>query len=254
VVVAHRTSIGAVGAPWQAAGMVEFSNRDLSGSRFKIVDLSGSRFSDLDLSGARIRGAYADELELDGAFGRLVVNGVDVVPLVEAELDRLDPERPLMRPRDADGFRAAWPVVERRWAATVDRARRLPPELLHERVEDEWSFIETLRHLVFATDAWVRRAVLGDPTPYDPLGLPHSEMEDVPGVVQRHLDARPSLDEVLALRADRMATVAEVLAGLTDERLAGMTDPVLEPGYPASEEWEHRGFAERDLAILESRL
>ena len=32
----------------------------------------------------------------------------------------------------------------------------LPPDLLHERVDDEWSFIETLRHLVFATDAWVR--------------------------------------------------------------------------------------------------
>jgi hypothetical protein len=26
-----------------------------------------------------------------------------------------------------------------------------------------WSFIETLRHLVFATDSWIRRAMLGDP-------------------------------------------------------------------------------------------
>lgn len=31
--------------------------------------------------------------------------------------------------------------------------------------------IETLRHLAFATDAWIRRAVLGDPAPWDPLDL-----------------------------------------------------------------------------------
>lgn len=41
----------------------------------------------------------------------------------------------------------------------------MDPELLHERVEGEWSFIETLRHLVFATDAWVKRAILGEPHP-----------------------------------------------------------------------------------------
>jgi DinB family protein len=247
--------------------MVEFIERDLSGSRFKIVDLSGSRFSDLNLSGALFRGAWAEELELDGYFGSLVVNGIDVMPFVRSEMDRLDPERPLMRPEDADGFRVAWPIVEQRWAETVERARRLPPELLDERVDDEWSFIETLRHLVMATDAWVLRALLGDPTPYHPLGLPHSELDDPSGTVPRDLDARPSLDEVLAVRADRMARVAAVIADLTDERLAGMTEPVLEPGYPESEsypvrrcigaildeEWEHRRFAERDLAVLESR-
>jgi hypothetical protein len=43
----------------------------------------------------------------------------------------------------------------------------LDPALLHESVAGEWSFTETLRHLVFATDAWVRRAVLGDPAERD---------------------------------------------------------------------------------------
>ena len=96
----------------------------------------------------------------------------------------------------------------------------MAPDLLHERVDDEWSFIETLRHLVFATDAWVSRAILGQPSPWDPLGLPHDEMPDEPGVPWDE-DARPSLDQVLALRADRMATVRRVLAGLTDAELAG---------------------------------
>ena len=73
---------------------------------------------------------------------------------------------------------------------------------------------------------------------------------------------------MLALRADRMATVRQVIAELTDEQLAGMTEPVPEPGYPEpesfavrrclrailNEEWEHRLYAERDLAVLERRL
>jgi hypothetical protein len=116
---------------------------------------------------------------------------------------------------------------------------------------------------VFATDCWARRAILGDPAPWDPLDLPWDEMPDTPGV-PRDRDARPSLDEVLALRADRMATVRQIIAGLTDDQLAGSTEPVLEPGWPESEsflvkevlatiineEWWHRRFAERDLDAL----
>jgi hypothetical protein len=34
----------------------------------------------------------------------------------------------------------------------------------------------------FATDSWVGRAILGDPSPWNPLDLPWDEMPDVPGV------------------------------------------------------------------------
>ncbi|MEV4262198.1 DinB family protein [Kribbella sp. NPDC049584] len=181
----------------------------------------------------------------------------------DAEQNRRQADLANMSPTDADGYREAWELLERLWAETVERARALPEDLLHESVDGEWSFIETQRHLVFATDAWVRRAVLGDPAPWDPLDLPHDEMPDIPGV-PRDRAVRPSLDEVLALRADRMATVREVFAELTDERLGEMTVPVMEPGYPESEsftvsrclgcilseEWQHRIYAERDLAVL----
>ena len=161
-------------------------------------------------------------MDISGGVENLRVNGVDVVPLVEAELNRRYPDRAKMRPADADGFREAWAILERLWPQTVERARGLAPELLHQQVDGEWSFIETLRHLVFATDAWVRRAILGEPSPWDPLDLPHDEMPDEPSV-PRDRAARPSLDEVLALRADRMATVRQVLADLTDEQ-AGRRD------------------------------
>jgi hypothetical protein len=246
--------------------MAEFTDDDLQGSRFENVDLTGARFHNVDLTGARIRGALLVDVDINGAVDNVRINDVDVGPLVEAELNRRYPERTKLHPADADGFREAWAVIERSWPSTVERARQLAPELLHERVDGEWSFIETLRHLVFAIDAWVKRAMLGDPSPYDPLDLPHDEMGDEPSVPSDH-EARPTLDQVLALHADRIAVVREVMAGLTDEVLAGSTDPIPAPGYPPAgtyavrrclqavviEEWEHRLYAERDLAVLEAR-
>ena len=177
----------------------------------------------------------------------------------------LSDERVKMRPTTPAGYREAWDVVERLWADTVERASRVDPELLHESVDGEWSFIETLRHLVFATDSWIRRAILGDPSPWDPLDLPWDEMPHTPGV-PRDRAVRPSLNVVLQLRRDRMSTVGGVVDGLTDETLDGHTEPVAGPGWPPSrrfpvreclsiilnEEWEHRLYAERDLDALEA--
>jgi DinB superfamily/Pentapeptide repeats (8 copies) len=256
--------------------MADFIHADLRGSRFEHVDLSGAQLRAVDLTGARLHavdltGVVMRNVELAGTdihgeIGNLTINGVDIGPLVDAELDRRYPDRAKMRPADPAGFREAWEILERLWGQSVERARRLPPELLHESVDGEWSFIETLRHLVFATDAWVRRAILGDPSPWDPLDLPWDEMPDTPGI-PRDRGVRPSLEAVLELRRDRMSTVRQVIAGLTGESLDGHTEPVEGPGWPPprsypvrecllcilSEEWEHRLYAERDLDALRAR-
>jgi len=256
--------------------MPDFSEQDLHDSLFQGTDLRKSTFRGADLSGARLyavdldhvvmRGVSLVDVDIHGEIERLFVNGVDVAPYVNAELDRRHPERAGMRPTDPAGFRAAWDVLERLWDGTVARARRLEPGLLHESVDGEWSFIETLRHLAFATDCWVSRAILGDPRPWHPLGLPWDEMRDTPGV-PRDRTARPSLDEALAVRRGRAATVRKLLDALTEQRLDAETEPVPGPGYPPpgrypvrtcllcilNEEWEHRLYAERDLAVLEAR-
>jgi len=244
----------------------QFVQVDLSGAQFQTVDLSRTRFKGIDLHDVVMRGVELLNVDIHGEIQNVTVNGVDIAPLVYAELDRRYPDRVKMRPEDPQGFQEAWTILERLWAGTVERARRLPPEQLHESVDGEWSFIETLRHLVFATDAWIRRAMLGDPAPWDPLDLPWDEMPDIEGV-PRDRDARPSLDTVLVLRRDRMATVRQVVDGLTDESLAGTTTPVEAAGWPRpdsypvrvclrtilNEEWEHRLYAERDLAVLAAR-
>lgn len=247
-----------------------FEHVDLTGARFRLVDLADARLHNVDLSRAKLTGVVLEGAVVDGALDGLVLNGVEVAPLVEAELDRRHPDRALMRPTDPAGFRTAWDRLGELWDGTVARARALEarsPGLVHERVEGEWSFVETLRHLLFATDAWVCRALQGERAPYHPLGVPHEESASEPGVPWDP-DARPTLEEVLAARADRRERVAAVLRDLTKEDLAGRTEPVDAPGYPPpdayrvdrvlrcvlGEEWEHRLFAERDLDALEARL
>jgi uncharacterized damage-inducible protein DinB len=267
--------------------MVQFSNEDLTDSKFQRVDLAGSRFllarfggaefrgcafagsrfRVIEMDGVTMRGVELNDVEISGDIGNLKINGVEVGPLVEAELDRRHPERVLLRPADAAGFRRAWDVVERLWDGTVERARGLDAEQLHESVDGEWSFIQTLRHLVLVTDGWIRRAALGDPSPFHRLGLPWDDPDEtraLPAGLTRDRDARPSLEEVLELRRDRMATVRKLVDGSTDASLDEDTEPVQAPGWPESrsyrvrnlllhvfhEEWEHRLYAERDLDAL----
>ena len=262
--------------------MTDFTEQDLGGSSFHRVNLVGATFreahmTDLDvrevnLSGTRVRAAYLDgvrmtgvevpDLEIYGELGRLVVNGVDVVPLVEAELDRRHPDRVLMRPTDVAGFARAFDALDRLWATTVEKARALPPAALHEQVDEEWSFTETLRHLGFAHACWVGGVVLADPSPWHPLDLPWDEAPTVEGVPWDR-DVRPSLDEVLAVRAQRRATVQSVLDDLTDDGLSREVSSATAFMSDAehldvaqclrvvlTEEWEHRLYAERDLATL----
>src|SRR5690606_35680523 len=86
----------------------------------------------------------------------------------EAELNRRFPGRADRRATDPDGLRAAWAALERTWAATLARVAAMPAGTVDVSVDGEWSFAQTLRHLVFATDMWLGRAILQIDQPFHP--------------------------------------------------------------------------------------
>jgi uncharacterized damage-inducible protein DinB len=255
--------------------MTEFRDQDITGAHFEHVILRDPTVHHLRLTGAQVRNALIRggrlrdvelvDIEISGELVNVVVNGVDVGPLVEAELDRRTPERPKMRPDTGDGCREAWAILERLWEDTLARAMALPEAALHECVDDEWSFVQTLRHLSFASAAWVERMVLGEKSPWHLWDLPWDDAPEWDWFTPDR-DVRAPLQEVLALRRARQARVREAMASLTDERLDATVSRT-DPGYPQqenvtvkhclhvafNEEWHHRLYAERDLGVLEAR-
>jgi hypothetical protein len=187
-------------------------------------------------------------------------------------VQRRDPERVTLmaqreklKPTNPEGLAGAWAMIEDLWSGTVTRARQLPEPVLHEQVNGEWSFVQTQRHLVLATDCWLRRMVKGISHPYHPWGLGGSWLTS-PRRWGIDPDADPSLDQVLGVRRERMDEVREVIAGATAEELQRNCVPPATPGHPRKdhtvlkclqvvlkEEWQHHRYAVRDLAVLEVR-
>ena len=247
----------------------EHENTDaFRGARFTGADLTGAVFRDCDLRRVKVADSWLVDVDVSGMVGNLRVNDVDVTGYVTAELDRRHPERVQLRGvRTAEDYRAMWDTIERIWADAVARAERLPEPARHERVDDEWSFVETLRHLVFATDAWSSRTVLAEPMPYHRLGLTQTSYP--PGdaaALGIDLDARPTYAEVRQVRAGRQALVRDIVESLTDDELERTCKRTPAPGYPEEprsvgsclrvvmdEECEHHRYAVRDLTVLEGQ-
>lgn len=200
-------------------------------------------------------GERPDEHARPPASPPVVVDGVSVhSPLTEPQARVILPFGLLAD--DPDGLLAAWSRVEEMWNATTDRALQLPAEALSERVNGEWSFLETLRHLVMVTDGWVRRTVLDVESPFHPLGVPPHFIDGAE--LGLDLDATPDAEVVLAVRRDRMAQVREAIIGSTPEDLVAVVTRGARPWTTLGalqvvifEEWAHHQYATRDLATLE---
>ncbi|MGH3505676.1 MAG: DinB family protein, partial [Nocardioidaceae bacterium] len=194
---------------WSAGYHDDGNNEGFRGARFMVADLTDARFVDCDMSRVKIVDAWLVDVDVSGYVSNFVINGVDVTDFVAAELDRRHPERVQLRSiRTAEDFRAMWDTIERLWATTIARAAQLPEAMLHERVDGEWSFIETLRHLVFITDSWASRTILDEPMPYHRLAIPQSAYAPADAAaLGMELEAHPSFAEVVAARSDRMGLV-----------------------------------------------
>jgi hypothetical protein len=237
----------------------------LRGKTFKSRSLRGSRFVGCDLGDVVVRGSDVAGMEIDSPWllegdSSLLVNGVNVVPLVDAELNRRFPGRELRTAEDPEGLRAAWAALERTWAAILDRATAMPAGTIDASIDGEWSFAETLRHLVMATDTWLGKAILGQEQPYHPAGLPNDDNDSDAYDDDVFSTPAPSFAEVVEARGDRQTTVREFLAAVTPEVLAQPRKNPHAPDYEETvlsclrtileEEWEHHRYAVRDLDAI----
>jgi hypothetical protein len=234
--------------------------RDVSGSLFEQVNLSGTRVHGALLVDTKVTDAWVHSLDLSGNVQSLVVNGVEVADYVRAELQRRHPELRYLDSKDVPGLQRAWATLQEIAAATLDTARRLPPAMLDESVDDEYSYLQTLRHLVFAADRWIAGPVLGRADQFHPLGYPYDSAPPAERA-PLDLDAKPTLDDVLEVRAERTGFVDTLVRDATDGSLARVVDS---PNGGTTtvgdcirvvllEEWWHHRYADRDLAVLASR-
>lgn len=240
--------------------------RVVAAEEFRHRDLSSSTFRDVSLRNTVMRGVDVDGLDIDAPWlleepGRLIVNGVDVAPLIDAELDRRFPGRSLRRAESADGLRVAWAAVERAWESAVRRVDGMPPGSVDEQIGGEWSFAQTVRHLVMATDTWLRKAVLGVEQPYHPAGLPDTSFAEDGGDTSVFSVAHPDWPSVLQAREERMGMVRDFLKTVTDDDLPAPRPNPHAPEHQETvlscvrtileEEWEHLRYAARDLDALD---
>jgi uncharacterized damage-inducible protein DinB len=248
-----------------------FHRRDLSGATFDTCTLEGANFRDCNLSGVIVVSSYVDHLRVSsahGAGGTVIVDDVDVSEYVAAELDRRFPERVGLRNLTTpDDYRALFATLEARWDDTLQRAERLPEAARHERVDGEWSLVETLRHLVFADDCWIRRQYRETADAFHPLALPTTDYPlDQRAELALDDDAQPSYDEVVALFRERRGRLRELLASLSSADLERLRTAIIAPAWGEEthtgaaclkvlleEHASHRRYAERDLATLGAR-
>lgn len=234
--------------------------------RYIDEDLQGAEFRECDLTGARLIGVVMQDAVIDGLITNLVVNGVEVTQYVEAELDRRHPVRVLIRSEDPADLREAARQLHAGWAATIERIRRTPGSE-RRSVNDEWSAVQTLRHLIFVHDSWFRRCCLGSTELFTPMGIgpadePYREAHGL------DLSLDPDLDEIVRVRAAQSAELEAWLDEVTAVQLAARApvpdDDVWPPyargrlvrqclGTVLNETFEHHNFCVRDLDLIEAR-
>ncbi len=241
--------------------MTTYSGTEFEGATFVKASFKGATLRNCDVSGVTMRGVDLNGLDIDShdlSFGSLFVNGVDVVPLVEAELNRQFPGRELQKAQTPEGLREGWVAVQAAWQTTEADTR---PEMVDAHAKDEWSLAQTLRHLVLATDAWLRGGILRVQQPLHEIGQIFTGADEMGIDMSIFRVDPPAFEEVLAVRAERQQLVTNFLATVTVDQLAEQREDPWGDGdwHPSvgdclrvivEEEWAHLRYIRRDLARL----
>ncbi|MBN2394630.1 MAG: DinB family protein [Anaerolineae bacterium] len=196
-----------------------FENRDLAGTLFHNVNLHKATFDDVNMEGVQIHNANLKDMTINDAnIAGLTIYGMRIDQLIEAELDRRDPERTRLRMSDILD-----PKEVRRVLAHLDelraefyaRLRATPPDVLNTHPgPDRWSALEHVRHLVFAEDMYLNRWLLRNEQPWYKLGFLPPFLEGNPAFADIGTEPTDDLETVLAawdaIHTRMQAFVAEI--------------------------------------------
>lgn len=242
--------------------MKTYSDTDeFEGATFVKTSFKGATVRFSDVSGMKMRSVDVDGLEIDSHdlfFGSVFVNGVDVVPLVDAELNQQFPGRELQKAQDPEGLMKGWKAVQAAWHDTVEST---PRELIDVQVDGEWSLSQTLRHLVLATDAWLRGAIMRIEQPFHEIGQIFTGAAEMGFDMSIFRSDQPSFEEILDVRGERQQLVTDFLATASPELLAEERENPWGGGdwrptvgdcirVILEEEWAHLRYIRRDLALM----
>jgi uncharacterized protein YjbI with pentapeptide repeats len=218
-----------------------FENRDLSGAVFRRVNLGRALFNDVNLGeavfddvnlgGATIRGANLDSVTIDQAnIGGMTIFGIHVEPLIEAELDRRDPERGRLRmqdPHDPESVRTVIERLEQMRDEFREMLRATASNVLVTRpTPDRWSALENVRHLVFADDLYLNHWILRNDEPLNQVGLLPDFLANEPWCANVGSQPCDDLETVLAAWDEIHAATRKFIATVTAEKLRQDTSDI----------------------------
>jgi DinB superfamily len=166
------------------------------------------------------------------------------------------PPPPVVPVPDVSTARASATEARDRLEMTIARASSFSEDQLQQRVRDEWSTVESFRHIVLLIDLWLLRAIRGEQDPFHPMALPPTFMP--PKLFPDSSidpDARPSFADACVVLRGRITAVDEYVDTLTPDELARPIDAHAGTVAGAlsiifNELTAHDQFINRDLDLL----
>lgn len=198
----------------------EFRHLNLSGAVFDVVNLGGASFNNVNLSGMKIRDANLSNTIIEDAYiAGLTVMGIEIAPLIEAELDRREPERARLRIdiRDPDEVKAFIGWLDAECAAFKTFLRATSPAQLRRRpAENEWNALEVVRHMLFVEDVYINHFIMNHDKPYIKMGMLPEHLRGNSAYQDVGTEAVDDLEVILAkwdtVHADTLTYVADLNA------------------------------------------
>ncbi len=208
-----------------------FENQDLAAATFHNVNLHRATFTDVNLGGATIRDANLKDMTIREAnIDGLTIFDLRIDHLIEAELDRRDPERLRLRMVDVynpDNVRQIMSRLDDLRATFYAQLRAIDHATLIKRPqEDEWSILEIVRHLLFVEDMYITWWTLQSETPLNDLGLRPTFLDNHPRFTNVGSQPSQDLETVLTAWTNIHQQTQTFLATITPNQLQRDTSDV----------------------------